>query len=324
VLILNDLSSLEIRAGLAQERKSGSDNCRVPISQHFLGLLIPQEVALVKGTIRATTQYCPTRIDYRGKAMGQIPDWLGNSVDVATSKGKVLAIAAPWRNVIRTGIRPWPAPELIQKVYKSRQDRAYTGAEHEIATANLGFYSDLQSLHSEDAITWSVFGPIVYAPPSIRCTFVRELLTLINVQGSASNTNVWLWRRIPHPDDLVPGGPEIDFGIQTDDVFLLGEAKWRSAIAAAQGVNRNKDQMALRQEFCEKYGHRLFAEVRHFVILGLSSKGGMVSPIDRPLLGASLHVRDTTWEAVVRIASHPCAEEVRQYLRWKTQHSKPE
>ena len=30
-----------------------------------------------------------------------------------------------------------------------------------------------------------------------------------------------------HPDTLVPGGPEIDFGVQTDDLILAGEAKWR-------------------------------------------------------------------------------------------------
>ncbi len=101
------------------------------------------------------------------------------------------------------------------------------------ATAKLGFYSDLQSLHSEDAVTWSFFGPLVYAAPSVRSAFVKELLILIDVQGSSLNALVWLWRRIPHPDDLVPGGPEIDFGIQTDDVFLLGEAKWRSSVAAA-------------------------------------------------------------------------------------------
>jgi len=137
------------------------------------------------------------------------------------------------------GVIPWPPPELIQKVYQSRQVRAYLGSELATAKAKLGFYSDLQSLHSEDAVTWSVFGPVAYASPSIRSAFVRELLALIDVRGSSSDASVWLWRRIPHPDDLVPGGPEIDFGIQTGDVFLLGEAKWRSPVAAAQGVSRD-------------------------------------------------------------------------------------
>lgn len=256
--------------------------------------------------------------------MELIKDWSGNPIEIAKSKGGVLAVADPWNNVIKTGVRPWPPPELMQKVYKSRQVRAYTESELEIATARLGFYSDLQSLHSEDAITWGIFGPVAYASPPVRSTFVKEFLALIDVQGSSSNASVWLWRRIPHPDDLVPGGPEIDFGIQTDEVFLLGEAKWRSSIATAQGVSRNKDQITLRREFCQKYGRRLLAGIDRFVILGVSLKGGMVPNADDEIDGASLHIRDTTWEAVAGIVSHPCAEEVQEYLQWKARHSKPE
>ena len=189
-----------------------------------------------------------------------------------------------------------------------------------VATGKLGFYSDLQSLHSEDAITWSVFGPGVYASPATRVAFVQELLALIDVHASANNAHVWLWRRLPHPDTLVPGGPEIDFGIQTDDAFLLGEAKWRSSVGAAQGVNRDKDQLTLRREFCQKYGPRLLAGVQHFVVLGISWKGGMVPRADVQEGGVGLHVRDTTWDAVVQIASHPCAEEPIRYLRWKAEY----
>jgi len=251
-------------------------------------------------------------------------DWCGNRIEVAQTRGGVLAVADPWNNVIRTGIRPWPAPELVQKLYRSRQESAFEGAQREIATSKLGFYSDLQSLHSEDAITWSIFGPVAYATPSIRNAFVTELLALIEVQGSPRNAHAWLWRRIPHPDDLVPGGPEIDFGIQTGDTLLLGEAKWRSSVATAQGVNHHKDQMTLRQEFCQQYGPLFLAGVRHFVVLGLSARGGIASRADNQIGSALLHVRDTTWEAVARFASHPCAEEVRRYLQWKTKNSKHE
>ena len=260
----------------------------------------------------------PTDNAYLESSMARIKDCHGNSIEVARSKGGVLAVADPWNNVIRTGVRPWPPPELIQKVYESSQVRAYSGSELALATAKLGFYSDLQSLHSEDAITWSIFGPVAYADTLIRSAFVKDFLASIGVHGSSSNASVWLWRRIPHPDDLVPGGPEIDFGIQTDEVFLLGESKWRSPIAEAQGVSHNKTQMQLREEFCEKYGPRPLSGVRHFVVLGLGCKTGMVSRGDREIDGATLHARDTTWEAVARMASHPCAEEVQNYLLWKT------
>ena len=254
--------------------------------------------------------------------MAQISDWRGHLVEIAESAGGVRAVADPWNNVIKTGVRPWPPPELIQKIYESRQVRAFAGQAHVVATANLGFYSDLQSLHSEDAITWSFFGPLAYATPSIRSAFVRELLRLIEVEGSSNDAHVWLWRRLPHPDTLVSGGPEIDFGIQTDDVFLLGEAKWRSPVGRGQGVKRDKTQMMLRQEFCRKYGARILSGTVRFVVLGVSWNGGIAVRADSEVDRITLHVRDTTWEALARLRTHPCAEEVQQYLHWKSENSR--
>jgi hypothetical protein len=254
--------------------------------------------------------------------MEQIQDWRGNSIEVARSVGGVLAIADPWRNLISSGIKPWPVPELIQKIYQSRQSRAFKGPEYEAVITTTGFYSDLQSIHGEDAITWSFFGPVAYAAQSTRETFVKELLHFIDIQGSCSNAIIWLWRRLPHPDTLVLGGPEIDFGIQTEDVFLLGEAKWRSSVGARQGKNRDKDQMTLRREFCQKYGSKLLRNTRRFVILGVSWDGGLAPTADSETEGVTLHVRDTTWKALSRVSSHPCAEEVQKYLLWKVQNSK--
>lgn len=253
--------------------------------------------------------------------MARIQDWQDESVEVARSSGGVLALVNPWHNVISTGVRPWPAPELIQKMYQSRQVRAFSGEEHRLATATLGFYSDLQSIHSEDAITWSVFGPVIYAGAAVREAFVRDVLNVIGVPGKATNAHVWLWRRLPHPDTLVPGGPEIDFGVQTDDVFLLGEAKWRSSVGAAQGVNRDKDQVTLRREFCEKYGRRVLPTVKHFVVLGVSWKGGITAQAQSESAGVCLYARDSTWLALSGISSHPCQDELRRYLEWKSGHS---
>ncbi len=138
-----------------------------------------------------------------------LPDWRGREVEVAVSAGGVLALAIPWDNMVRTGVSPWPPPELLQKVYQSRQVRAFVGADNAAATRVLGFYSDLQSIHSEDAITWSVFGPVSYAAREVRAGFVCDLLGLIDVPCDPFETaTVWLWRRLPHPDTLVPGGPD--------------------------------------------------------------------------------------------------------------------
>jgi hypothetical protein len=162
--------------------------------------------------------------------MKTIPNWQDKIIEVAHSKGGVLATVNPMDNLMRGQLSLWPPPEIVQKLYRSRQERAFEGADLAAVTSILGFYSDLQSLHSEDALTWSIFGTLAYASPRVRGDFTNSLLNFLNINvHPVSAVNVWLWRRLPHPDTLVSGGPEIDFGIQTEHVVILGEAKWLSS-----------------------------------------------------------------------------------------------
>lgn len=155
--------------------------------------------------------------------MKTIPDWNGHPIQIVKSRGGVIATAIPEENLVRTGISPWPPPEIVQKLYKSRQLRAFDDDNSMAATSALGFYTDLQSLHSEDAITWSVFGPLIYGDESTRRKFSANLFNELKLSIlTNSPVSIWLWRRLPHPDNLVPGGPEIDFGIQTMDTLVLG------------------------------------------------------------------------------------------------------
>jgi hypothetical protein len=94
--------------------------------------------------------------------------------------------AHPFDNLIRTGISSWPPPEIIQKLYKSRQSRAFEGKDLAIATSDLGYYCDLQSLHSEDAITWSVFGTIARAPQAVLEAWLKDLFRLLYVTKAVS------------------------------------------------------------------------------------------------------------------------------------------
>ena len=95
--------------------------------------------------------------------MKQIPDWAAAAtVTVAESAGGVLATIDPFANLLRAGVSPWPPSELLQKLYGSDRWRGKTEEDDRLARAALGHYSDLQSLNSEDAITWSFFGPLIY------------------------------------------------------------------------------------------------------------------------------------------------------------------
>ena len=248
--------------------------------------------------------------------------WLGHEVELAESDGGVLAFRDPWEGLVRGGVQPWPPPELLQKLYQSRQIRAFTGAQSILAGHSLGHYCDLQSVHSEDAVTWSLFGPILYSAPEVRSKFAVELLASLDIMQPPVSTNIWLWRRIPHPDNLAPGGPEIDFGIQTEETLLLGEAKWRSGVGAAQGVERNKDQIQLRVEFCSVLGQKLFPGVRKFVVLAVGRSPGLLTADQRLLEGGTVVVKESTWATLGRLPSNPYRSEFEMHLAWREAHSK--
>ena len=156
----------------------------------------------------------------------KMKNWNQQEVEVVTSKGGVIALANPYDNLVKTGVVPWPPSEIVQKLYQSNHAKSFVNNQKEKSIEYLGYYSDLQSIHSEDAITWSVFGTASHSSSELRNKFIFDFLQNMNVKTQpVLNSEIFLWRRIPHPDTLVSGGPEIDFGIFTGDILLFGEAK---------------------------------------------------------------------------------------------------
>jgi len=244
-------------------------------------------------------------------------NWNGTDIPATASKGGVVAFLNPYDNLIQTGVRPWPPAEIVQKLYQSSQVKAYNDVNKSYVTQCLGYYTDLQSINSEDALTWSVFGTVSYAPPGVKNTFITELFESLNLPAQRIVTSeIFLWRRIPHPDTLVSGGPEIDFGIHAGGVLLLGEAKWKSAVGKAQGKNKNKTQIQLRVEFLKKFGRKIYPDVRKFAVLGVGLRDDIVDSSDDD----GVICCGTTWEDCV-VESHPLHHELTRYLQWKKQLS---
>jgi hypothetical protein len=247
-------------------------------------------------------------------------DWNGREIEIAKSKGCVLVAANPFDNLISTGVSPWPPSEIVQKLYQSRQVRAFSGEQRKVATRKLGYYCDIQSVHSEDAITWSVFGTIAHASQQARSAWVKEFLSLLQLTSAADRTSeVFLWRRVPHPDTLVSGGPEVDFGILTKDVVVLGEAKWRSSVAENQGKARDKTQIDLRREFLYKYWDQIAGGGTKCAVL-LVGFHTISWPSSRTKI--PVPVRSLTWGQVCSLESHPLHDELIRYLAWKERNSK--
>jgi hypothetical protein len=250
--------------------------------------------------------------------MKKMKDWNGKEIPFAVSKGGVRVVAHPFDNLIQTGYDPWPPPEIIQKLYESRQIRAFDGAQRAICESGLGYYCDLQSLNSEDAITWSVFGTVALSEKHLLEKWLVDLFHLLDLEDATTDkAEIFLWRRIPHPDTLVSGGPEIDFGIITRNTVILGEAKWRSGVGTAQGKMKDKDQIQLRGEFLEKYGQRFFPTSSTRAVVCVS----LLPDTFANNVPSGITFRATTWEQVCSLPSHPCAAEVQRYFEWKRENT---
>ncbi len=246
-------------------------------------------------------------------------DWNGKEILSTTSRGGVQVVAHPFDNLIRAGCSPWPTPEILQKLYQSRQVRAFHDDNLTICQSGIGFYCDLQSLHSEDAITWSVFGTVSRAPRACLQTWVGDVMDFLDIpDASPEQAEIFLWRRILHPDNLVPGGPEIDAGILTENSILFWEAKWLSQVGTAQGKERDKDQIQLRGEFLAKYCGRLFPKASVLAVIGVSLFPGCFCNTGP----GNVLFRSTTWEHLCSLPSHPFADEVLHYFAWKKNNSR--
>ena len=67
-------------------------------------------------------------------------NWNQKDVEILTSKGGVIALANPYDNLVTTGVEPWPPSEVVQKLYQSRQIRAFS----EDQKNKIGYYYKLR------------------------------------------------------------------------------------------------------------------------------------------------------------------------------------
>lgn len=249
--------------------------------------------------------------------MHEIRHWNGiNALQVARSAGGVLVTTAPRHNLVVFGDAPAAAPEILQKSSASLRFRGLTEEDDRAARATLGFYSDLQSLNSEDAITWSVFGNLAYLPGIDRHVVWTRILERIGEPPLESIPTCWLWRRLPHPEKPESnGGPEIDFGCLARDTLILGEAKWNSPLGARQGINKDRSQLDLRVDYLERLAPKVFPEAKRRVVLGVGRRADLFC--DSTAIG----VHCLTWDDVIACFEGNLREELRRYLAWKVEHS---
>lgn len=232
----------------------------------------------------------------------KMKDWNGKEIEALESRGGKISVCNYEDNLIIPPGVLWPHIDIIKKLYKSEHGRYFD----EKISQKLSFYCDLQSLRSEDAITWSVFGVLNYFPEDDRVTFLNSILELTEHDIRVKHCMLQLWMRIVHPDTKVSGGPELDFIFITDKVVVLGESKWGSEVARNQGKNKNKTQIQLRSEFLRDYAKRIFPLIEESFVL-------LVGFEEEREKNCSF----ISWETVCKKSCHPLKDEIARYYDWK-------
>lgn len=245
-------------------------------------------------------------------------DWNGRRIPYAETRGGVIAVTNPIHNLVGMEQERSIPSELIPKIHKSPHIRYFSGDERRRCKSSWGFYCDLQSMHSEDAITWSVFGTMARSTRTRKEAWLREFFEILNLSiAKVERSEIRLWHRLRHPDSIFLGGPEVDVLISTEDTLMLIEAKWLSPVDQNQGESGTKDQIQLRGEFLAKFGPRLFPPYFHYVVVGISLlEGTFVDTTPKTVL-----FRSITWEVVCALRAHPLATELGKYYEWRKAHT---
>jgi hypothetical protein len=225
-------------------------------------------------------------------------------------------------NVLRGDVSPWPPHALYDQVigYVARRDHFDTDDAVALAAHLGGRISKVQSVNSEDAVTFSWFGTLAVASTSVRSAVVQWLYSRIGLATTASDPAIDQWVRVFHPN--APGssrGPELDARVDDANALIYVEAKWSAGIGTGRGSTGGvpDDQIVLRRDSLRN-DPLLRGDTRALAVLGVSETRTDVTKWDeghtneRPVTVAWL-----TWDELAECPAHPFAGEFRRYLDWK-------
>lgn len=254
---------------------------------------------------------------------GVIVGWNGQRIQGAWSPGGVFA-ALDWRDLVLV-----PGDAISSKArVASAHLRDFSEEDQKRLTARDGRYSDVQSIRSEDTVTWSVFAVDAldgWAPVLLEGAFGRR-----EYPGRWHRV---LWRRLPHPEtEKIDHGPEPDVLLEGEGVWCLAvEAKWLSDFGARQGQGGTTTQLEMRaasvakRAVPDRRGVLVVAPspgcyppaqkagstfLRHFVPEGAGYRARPEAEL--------LQAQAVTWERIAELITERQPDsEVARYLRWR-------
>jgi hypothetical protein len=304
-----------------------NDQCRALVIEGDARLFLP--LPATRSTPRDGTQRSQRRDRARATtnsvvaaAPESIIGWDGQRIAGARSRGGVFA-ARDWRHLV---ISPGPQIEAKARV-PSRRATAFDDDVIGCLCEVDGRYSNVQSLNSEDTVTWCTFGLV---PADAWIPSLIE--TALGTPTSSGPWSATLWTRTRHPDTgLKVHGPEADVILRApNDWHYVVEAKWLQDLDGTQGANRDVTQLDMRAGALDKSADPSHTGVIVVVpgpdLYPFAHRDGSTfrryfEPSGRSYraLPAATEARATaiTWEQIVEILEAPGLALYARYLRWR-------
>ena len=260
-----------------------------------------------------------------------IKGWRGQQIVGARSRGSRVFAAFDWRDLVLM-----PEPPIEKKAATpSRQAWSFAEEDRARLAERDGRYTDLQSVNSEDSVTWATFGPAVKdraVHAVVRAAFPSS--------HSPSSLTRAFWQRYPHPEGgRRKKGPEPDVVLGAVDWCLVTEAKWRADLDGKQGRGGGTGQLEMRTHVAQQSAPAGFRGVlvvvpsprrylktkRHPVFARYFAPEGdtyrALPACDELATRMEVPIAVVTWEQIVEIlAGHGTDRDVVAYLRWRLGH----
>ena len=253
-----------------------------------------------------------------------IEGWRGQKIAGARSRGAAVFAAVDWREMVldSAGDIETKAADVAGRAAAWFAPEAFT-----LLTSVSGRYSNVQSINSEDTVTWAAFGPRASA---------RAVGAIVDLAfGAQSRPEQWsrlFWERSTHPHtQKTTGGPEPDVTLCAENGWCyVIEAKWAADLDDKQGKDGDMTQLEMRADVARRLAtepskrgvlviapgpERYPAVKRGTFAKYFAVDGNRYVPRDA---ARALEARVLTWEQIVDVLARTDGpSELIDYLKWR-------